>query len=103
MEERDGVLYVKNVEPLPVAAAPAAGAPAASGSGAPYGELIRQAAERHALAPELVESVIRVESNFEPRAVSPKGVMPATSRLLAVHNVFGVRQNVAAACGTCAI
>ena len=73
MEERDGVLYVKNVEPSPAVAVPAAAAPVAAESGGPYGELIRQAAARHALAPELVESVIRVESNFEPRAVSPKG------------------------------
>ena len=100
MEERDGVLYVKNVEPSPAVAVPAAAAPVAAESGGPYGELIRQAAARHALAPELVESVIRVESNFEPRAVSPKGarglmqLMPATARLLGVGNVYDVRQNI---------
>src|SRR5256886_6325764 len=50
------------------------------------------AAARHALAPELVEAVIRVESNFEPRAVSSKGarglmqLMPKTARLLGVRN-----------------
>ena len=95
-EERDGVLYVKNVEPSPAAASPS-GAPR---SGSPYGELIREAAERHAVAPELVESVIRAESNFEPRAVSRKGarglmqLMPDTARLLGVENVFDVRQNI---------
>src|SRR5256886_14151990 len=58
------------------------------------------AAARHALAPELVEAVIRVESNFEPRAVSSKGarglmqLMPKTARLLGVRNVFDARQNI---------
>jgi soluble lytic murein transglycosylase-like protein len=91
MEEHDGVLYVKNVEPavpIPAAAsspanlagpAGSAGLEAAAGEltigrpAAPYGELIRQAAMRHAVAPDLIESVIRVESNFEPRAMSLRG------------------------------
>lgn len=102
MEERDGVLYVKEIPPPPpVAERPAAPAEMAAGrSGSPYSELIRRAAERNALPPELVESVIRVESNFEPRAVSPKGarglmqLMPGTARLLGVQNAFDVRQNI---------
>jgi soluble lytic murein transglycosylase-like protein len=95
-EERDGVLYVKNVERPAPAVAPATGAR----SGAPYGDVIREAAERHSVAVELVESVIRVESNFEPRAVSRKGarglmqLMPDTARLLGVENTFDVRQNI---------
>ena len=95
-EERDGVLYVKNVERAVPAAAPTTG----FRSSAPYGELIREAAERHSVAVELVESVIRVESNFEPRAVSRKGarglmqLMPDTARLLGVENTFDVRQNI---------
>jgi len=57
-------------------------------------------AERPGLASELVESVIRVESNFEARAVSPNGarglmqLMPATAAQLGVRNVFDVRQNI---------
>jgi soluble lytic murein transglycosylase-like protein len=94
MQERDGVLYVKNVEPPRPAVAPRAS------SAVPYRELIRAAAGRYTLAPELVESVIRVESNFEPRAVSPKGarglmqLMPATAAQLGVRNVFDVRENI---------
>jgi len=104
VEERDGVLYVENVEPPPLVVA---ALPAASPAGAivtrppaPYGDLIRAAAARHGLAPELVESVIRVESNFEARAVSPKGarglmqLMPATAAKLGVRNVFDGRQNI---------
>ena len=50
--------------------------------------LLRDAARRMGLPPELVESVARVESNFRPDAVSPKGalgvmqLMPATARAL---------------------
>ena len=104
MEERDGVLYISSVEtPRPSPALPAPALPAAQiadRAPVPYRDLIRAAAARHGLAPELVESVIRVESNFEARAVSPKGarglmqLMPATAAKLGVRNVFDVRQNI---------
>jgi soluble lytic murein transglycosylase-like protein len=104
LEERDGVLYVRNVEPTPGAEAPPPSASPAAPSVAqrptPYRDLIRAAAARHSLAPELVESVIRVESNFKPRAVSPKGarglmqLMPATAAQLGVRDVFDVRENI---------
>src|SRR5256712_13102463 len=103
IEERDGVLYVTNVEPpQPVVANPSSppNEPVAAQTAAPYRDLIRAAATRHSLAPELVESVIRVESTFEARAVSRKGarglmqLMPATAARLGVRNVFDVRQNV---------
>lgn len=51
--------------------------------------LLRDAARRTGLPPELVESVARIESNFQPDAVSSKGaigvmqLMPATARALA--------------------
>jgi soluble lytic murein transglycosylase-like protein len=98
MQERDGVLYVKNVEPpaTAVTSKPRGGAASAES----YRALIRETAERHALAPALVESVIRVESNFEARAVSPKGarglmqLMPATAAQLGVRDVFDVRENI---------
>jgi soluble lytic murein transglycosylase-like protein len=101
MEERDGVLYVRNVE-APAVVSPARVGDASLARSARYRDLIRETAERHALAPALVESVIRVESNFEPRAVSPKGaqglmqLMPATAAQLGVRDVFDVRQNVEA-------
>lgn len=100
MEERDGVLYVKNVEP-PSAVAPSKASAAAVTPDA-YRPLIRDAAERNGLAPALVESVIRVESNFQPRAVSPKGargmmqLMPQTAAQLGVRDIFDVRENVEA-------
>jgi len=74
------------------------GEPIGAQTAAPYRDLICAAATRHALAPELVESVIRVESNFEARAVSRKGarglmqLMPTTAAQLGVRNIFDVRQ-----------
>ena len=103
IEERDGVLYVRNVEPpQPVVAKPSSppNEAVAARTAGPYRDLIRAAATRHALAPELIESVILVESNFEARAVSRKGarglmqLMPATAARLGVRNVFDARQNI---------
>jgi soluble lytic murein transglycosylase-like protein len=61
---------------------------------------IQQAASRHRVDPALVRSVAKVESNFNPWAVSPKGamgvmqLMPATARRLGVTNPFDLEQNV---------
>ena len=103
LEERDGILYVRDVQPPSVVAPQPASPPGervVTKSAAPYRDLIRAAAARHGLALELVESVIRVESNFEARAVSPKGarglmqLMPATAAKLGVRNAFDGRQNI---------
>ena len=70
-----------------------------------HGELdriIRQVAGRHGLDAELVRSIIRAESNFDPLAVSVKGasglmqLMPATASTYRVKDVFDAEENVEA-------
>lgn len=65
-------------------------------------ELVREASARQRLDPDFVNSVIKAESNFYPRAVSPKGaqglmqLMPGTAAKLGVTDPFDPRANVEA-------
>lgn len=62
--------------------------------------VIQEASRHHGLPPSLVKAVIRVESNFNPGATSPKGaqglmqLMPETAAFLQVSNPYDVRENV---------
>lgn len=61
---------------------------------------IRDAARRHAVPEHLIAAVIAVESNFDSRAVSPKGakglmqLMPQTARRFGVRDVFAPHENI---------
>lgn len=66
----------------------------------PFGDLIRAAAEKHGVDEKLIQHVIAVESNFNPRAVSHKqalGLMqllPRTAARFSVANAFDAAQNI---------
>lgn len=63
-------------------------------------KLIQEAAQKYKLPPQLITAVIKVESNFNPRAVSSEGacglmqLMPATAKKLGIKNIFDLKQNI---------
>ena len=63
-------------------------------------EVVHSASGRYRLDPDLVNSVIKAESGFNVRAVSPKGaqglmqLMPGTASQLGVPNAFDAAANV---------
>src|SRR5579862_4613350 len=63
-------------------------------------DLVNEASGRYRLDPDLVHSVIKAESGFNVRAVSPKGaqglmqLMPGTASQLGVQNPFDPQANV---------
>jgi soluble lytic murein transglycosylase-like protein len=65
-----------------------------------YAREIAEASARYAVPERLIWAVIRVESGFDRRAVSPKGaqglmqLMPETAAILGVRDPFNARQNI---------
>jgi soluble lytic murein transglycosylase-like protein len=65
-----------------------------------YAREIAEASARYEVPERLIRAVIRVESGFDRRAVSPKGarglmqLMPETAALLGVRDPFDARQNI---------
>jgi soluble lytic murein transglycosylase-like protein len=63
-------------------------------------QVVNEASGRYRLDPDLVNSVIKAESDFKVRAVSPKGaqglmqLMPGTAAQLGVPNAFDPQANV---------
>jgi hypothetical protein len=95
-------------EPDPQLAAPdgswpgAEGRVAAPGSAVPYAAIIDKVAAAHGVEPKLVHAVIRVESDYQERARSPKGamglmqLMPQTAQRYSVANPYDPLANIEA-------
>ena len=71
-----------------------------SNSEPPFRSIIQKAASAYGLGPELIETVIQVESNYDAGAVSQAGaqglmqLMPATAEELGVSDPFDPEQNI---------
>jgi hypothetical protein len=103
---------IEHFEPAPPApTATLSGTAAAASATVPYSspspdspvdlnQVVTIASGRYRLDPDLVNSVIRAESGFNVRAVSPKGaqglmqLMPQTASQLGVPNAFDPQANV---------
>jgi hypothetical protein len=66
----------------------------------PYRELVEAAAARYSVDADLITSVIAVESNFDPKAVSRRNarglmqLLPETAARLGVQNIDDPQQNI---------
>jgi len=67
---------------------------------APFGELIRKAAAKYEVDPDLVFSVVAAESNFNPKALSRRNahglmqLLPETAKRLGVKDIYDPAQNI---------
>lgn len=83
----------------PPAAAPG---PAAGANQTPYREFVLAAASRYGVDAELITSVMEVESNFNPKAISAKNarglmqLLPETAARLGVKDIFDPKENIEA-------
>ncbi|MBL7662888.1 lytic transglycosylase domain-containing protein [bacterium] len=65
-----------------------------------YDDMISRTALAHALDPAFVKAVVHAESNFNPKAKSPKGamglmqLMPGTAKRFGVKNAYNPEANV---------
>lgn len=95
-EQRVNTTRVEPRVVSPVVAATEARALPATGIDA----AVEQIAAQVSLPPQLIHSVIKVESNYDPFAISPKGaqglmqLIPATARRFGVSNVFNPAENI---------
>lgn len=96
-----GAVAISPAGPSP---APHAGGPPRTGGRvrppAGIGRLIERIAQKHGMDPELVKAVARVESNYNPTALSPKGALgimqlvPATAERFGVADPYNPAQNI---------
>jgi hypothetical protein len=99
-KDKRGKLTIRNDYPQVLAGrGPPPGLPPA-----PLAPFIQEAALAFGLPAPLIEALIKVESNFVPWAVSPKGamglmqLMPGTAEFLGVKEPFSPRENIIGGC-----
>ena len=69
-------------------------------SGVPYADMFVRAGNKYGVSPKLLAAVAKVESGYNPKAVSPAGaqglmqLMPSTARGLGVRNSFDPAQAI---------
>jgi hypothetical protein len=86
------------IKPRPAGAPDSAPTPAPVPTG--IGEAVERIAGEQGLPPQLIHSVIKVESNYNPYAVSNKGaqglmqLIPGTARRFGVSNAFNPVENI---------
>ncbi len=92
-------------EILPTPPEPEPENPSADGQILPdfaYSDIVVAVSKKHEIDWRLVQAVVAVESNYNPRAVSPKGarglmqLMPATSSLYQVKDPYDPLENIEA-------
>lgn len=75
-------------------------AKAAERSAMPLEEIVNSVSASHRIDPDLIRSMIRVESGFDTNAISPKGarglmqLMPRTAKSLGVGDAFDAKANI---------
>jgi soluble lytic murein transglycosylase-like protein len=96
-KSKKGTLVMRTEAPRSSVRMPSDASPARYGR---YDEHIRQAAALYQIPEDLVRAVIQVESDFDPRAVSPANarglmqLMPETAERMLVTDIFDPRQNI---------
>jgi peptidoglycan DL-endopeptidase CwlO len=86
--------------PAAAAVRPASLQNSSSLAGVPYADMFVRAGAKYGVSPKLLAAVAKVESGYDPKAVSKAGaqglmqLMPATARGLGVHNSFDPQQAI---------
>lgn len=100
---RSAVVSARVVAPAVIEARPAGEIPEetkAAPQPSTFREAIEQVALQNALPVQLIHSVIKVESNYNPHAISSKGALglmqliPSTARRFGVSNAFNPMENL---------
>ncbi len=99
---KQGPLLKAGLPKLPPVSGCPAGTAGRASIAAPkdIGRIVHEIAPKHGVDPNLVLAVIKVESNFQVRAVSPKAaqglmqLIPATAERFGVRDSFKPRENI---------